>query len=151
METKDKSRGEIMERTMPERSDAARRYVAATLAFASQAIHLWVLQEEFLFRPLSGGLVFLVAVCQGILAASLLLGVGKWMARFGIFLNVCVVFAWVATRFVGHPGLLGFERLPVEPLNLVATVAEVALVVLLVKIGHRTEGEKRRRPNDDGY
>jgi hypothetical protein len=30
--------------------------------------------------------------------------------------------------------VLGFDRLPVEPLNLAATAAEVALVILLVGI-----------------
>lgn len=118
---------------------------AAALAFASQLFHLWVLQEEFLFRPLSGGLLFLVAICQGLLAASLLFGAGKWMVYFGIALNAGVVLTWAATRFVGSPGLLGFDRLPVEPLNLAATVTEMALVVLLIRIGRRMSRERRRQ------
>lgn len=114
-----------------ERSEAIPRYGAATLAFASQLIHLWVLQEEFLFRPLSGGLIFLAAVCQGILAASLVFGSGKWMVRFGIFINTLAAISWITTRFFGVPTLLGFASLPVEPLNLVAFAAEVALIALL--------------------
>ncbi len=123
----------------PVQNDAMLRYGAAALALVSQAIHLWVLQEEFVFRPLSGGLIFLVAVCQGFLAASLVFGPGKWMVRFGILLNASAAISWVATRFVGAPTLLGFASLPVEPLNLVAFAAEVALLILLFKMrrGHR--------------
>lgn len=142
METKNKGRGELVERTMAERSDAMLRYPAAMLAFASQQIHLWVLQDEFLFRPLSGFLIFLVAVCQGLLAASLLFGPGKWMPRFGILLNAGVVLTWAVTRFVGYPTLLGFSWLPVEPLNLAATAAEISLVVLLFRISRRSSGSE---------
>lgn len=92
-----------------------------------------------MFRPLSGGLIFLVTICQGFLAASLLFGPGKWMLRFGILLNACVVLTWVVTRFVGYPPLLGFARLPVEPLNLAAFAAEIALLILLFKIGRQIE------------
>lgn len=120
---------------IPVQNDAMLCYGAAALAFVSQVIHLWVLQEEFVFRPLSGFLIFLAAICQGFLAVSLLFGPGKWMVRFGILLNACVVLTWVGTRFVGYPGLLGFARLPVEPPNLAATAAEIALLALLFRIG----------------
>jgi len=120
--------------TTSEWSGHAPRYTESALAFVSQGIHLWVLQEQFLFRPLTGGLIFLAAVCQGLLAASLLFGPGRWMVRFGVALNVCVVTSWAVTRFFGYPGLLGFDRLPVEPLNLTAAVAEAGLIVLLIRI-----------------
>lgn len=123
---------------------AAFRYAAAALAFASQLIHLWLLPGEFVVRPLPGSLIFLVAVCQGLLAVSLLFGPGKWTVRFGILINVGVVLAWVVTRFAGFPPLLGFAELPVEPLNLAATAAEIVLVVLLFGISRELKSKRNR-------
>ena len=120
-------------------------YLAALLACASQLIHLWILPGEFVVRPLSGSLILLVAICQGFLAMSLLFGPGRWMVRFGILLNVCVVLTWIVTRFFGFPALLGFSRLSVEPLNLIATVAEVALLVLLFRIGRNLKAVRKDR------
>ena len=120
---------------------------AATLAFASQLIHLWVLPGAFVARPLTGSFVLLAAVCQGLLAASLLFGPGRWAVRFGLLLNATIVLAWAATRVAGFPALFGFARLPVEPVGLVATVIEIALLVLLLGIGHglKTELVRSRR------
>ena len=75
--------------------------VAAALAFASQLVHLWILPGEFAARPLVGVPVFLAAVCEGLLAASFLLGSGRWAVRLGILLNTTIVFVWVVTRFWG--------------------------------------------------
>jgi hypothetical protein len=50
-----------------------------------------------------------------------------------------------ATRVTGFPPLFGFARLPVEPLGVVATVIEIALVVLLLKIGRNLQTERRKR------
>jgi hypothetical protein len=124
---------------------AMARYAAA-LAFASQLIHLWVLPGAFVARPLTGSFVFLAAVCQGLLGASLLFGPGRWTIRFGLLLNATIVLAWAATRVAGFPALFGFARLPVEPVGLMATLIEIALLVLLLKIGRglRTERRKRR-------
>lgn len=121
------------------------RYLAAALAFASQLIHLWILPGEFVVRPLSGSLILLIAACQGFLAVSLLFGPGRWMVRFGILINICVVLTWTVTRFFGFPALLGFSRLPIEPLNLTATVAEIILIVLLLKIGRDLKTTRRER------
>ena len=123
----------------------AKARLAAALAFASQLVHLWVLPEAFVARPLTGSFVLLAAVCQGMLAASLLFGPGRWTIRFGLLLNATIVLAWAATRFAGFPALFGFARLPVEPMGLVATLIEIALLVLLVKIGR---GLKMGRKND---
>jgi hypothetical protein len=107
---------------------------------------LWALPGEFAARPLTGSFVFLAAVSQGLLAASILFGPGKWAVRFGLLLNATIVLAWIATRVAGFPALFGFARLPVEPVGLVATVIEIALLVLLLKIGRglKTERKKRR-------
>jgi hypothetical protein len=91
----------------------AAHHVAAVLAFSSQLIHLWILLGEFAARPLSGSLVLLAAMGQGLLAASLLFDPGRRTVRFGLMLNACIVLAWAATRAVGFPALFGFGRLPV--------------------------------------
>lgn len=121
------------------------RYPAAALAFTSQLIHLWLLLGEFVVRPLSGSCILLVAICQGLLAVSILFGTGRWMVRFGILINTCVVLAWIVTRFLGFPALLGFARLPVEPLNLIATVSEIMLIVLLFGIGRDLKAARKER------
>jgi hypothetical protein len=119
--------------------------VAAALAFVSQLVHLWILPGEFAARPLVGALVFLAAVCEGLLAASLLLGPGRWAVRLGILLNATIVFVWIVTRFWGFPAAVGFARLPVELLGLAATVAEVALIVLLVGIGRHAKKDRKKQ------
>ena len=116
--------------------------VAAALAFASQLVHLWILPGEFAARPLVGVPVFLASVCEGLLAASFLLGSGRWAVCLGILLNTTIVFVWNVTRFWGFPAAVGFARLPVEPLGLAATVAEVALIMLLVGIGRHAKKER---------
>ena len=121
---------------------AKARYAAA-LAFASQLLHLWVLPGTFVARPLTGSFVFLAAVCQGLLAASLLFGPGRWAVRFGLLLNATTVLAWAATRVAGFPALFGFAQLPVEPVGLVATVIEISLLVLLLRIGRRLKTEQK--------
>jgi hypothetical protein len=119
--------------------------VAAALAFASQLLLLWVLPQEFATRPLTGSFVLLAAVCQGMLAARLLLGPARWAVRLGILLNATVVFVWIVTRFWRFPAAVGFAQLPVEPLGLAATVAEVALIVLLARIGRHARKERNEQ------
>jgi hypothetical protein len=79
----------------------AQHRVAAALAFASQLAHLWILPEEFSARPLVGTFVFLAAVFQGLLAASLLFGPGRWAVRLGILLNATLVLACQPVEEVG--------------------------------------------------
>ena len=121
------------------------RYAAA-LAFASELLLLWALPGEFATRPLVGSFFLLAAVGQGMLAANLLTNSGRWTIRFGLLLNATIVLAWAATRVAGFPALLGFARLPVEPVGLVAAVIEIALLALLLRIGRglKTERKKRR-------
>jgi hypothetical protein len=117
--------------------------VAAALAFASQLLLLWVLPQEFATRPLTGSFVLLAAVCQGMLAARLLLGPARWAVRLGILLNATVVFVWIVTRFWGFPAAVGFMRLPMEPLGLAAPAGELALIVLLVRLRKNQNKEGR--------
>ena len=119
--------------------------VAAALAFASELVLLWALPQEFAARPLVGVFVFLAAVCEGLLTASLLLGPGRWTVRLGMLLNATIVFVWIITRFWAFPAAVGFAQLPVEPLGLAATVAEVALIVLLVGIGRHAKKDRKKQ------
>jgi hypothetical protein len=110
------------------------RYLAAALSFLAQLIHLWVLPEHYLMWNTAGYLFLFVAACQGVLGVSLLFGPGRWTLRLGISLNLFVVFVWAFTRIVGIPSWIAFMQEPVGVLDLAATTAEVALVVLLVKL-----------------
>lgn len=130
--------------TYPEQNGAALRYLAAALAFASELIHLWVLPGQLVAAMLPGIFFFLVAIGQGLLVVNLMLDPGRWTLRFGILLNLLVVFVWVFTRVVSVPELFAPVRMPVEGLDLVATAAEVALVVLLVRLRRFLPPGKRR-------
>jgi hypothetical protein len=129
----------------PERATAPLRYVAAVLAFASELIHLWVLPGQFVVAMLPGIFFLLVAMSQGLLAASLLFGPGRWTLRFGILLNLFVVLVWMLTRLVRVPELFEPIRLPADALDLAATVVEVLLLVLLVMLRRQTPPKKRKR------
>lgn len=115
------------------------RYAAASLAFASEVIHLWVLPGQLVAAMLPGAFFFLVAVGQGLLGASLLFGPGRWALRLGILLNAFVILVWLLTRAVSVPEVFEPLRLPVDGLGAVATAIEAALLVLLVVL-------RRRRP-----
>ena len=117
--------------------------LAAALAFASQGIHLWVLPGQLAAAMLPGVFFFLVAVGQGLLGASLLLGGGQWTVRFGILLNVFVVLVWLLTRTISIPQLFEPVRLPVEGLGAAATFIEVALVVSLMRMGRHLRRKRR--------
>jgi hypothetical protein len=128
-----------------ERGRIALRYPAAGLAFVSELIHLWVLPGQFVVAMLPGIFFLLVAISQGLLAVSLVFNPGRWTLRFGILLNLFVVFVWAFTRVVSVPELFAPVRLPVGGLDLVATAAEVALVILLVRLRRSLPPRKRRR------
>lgn len=111
------------------------RYAAAALAFAAELIHLWAVTQEFAVYPTRGLPLILIAAFQGVLAVSLLFGAGsRWMLGFGVLFNLLVVALWAYTRIVGVPSGAVFVRLPVGVADLAATIVEITLVVLLVKL-----------------
>jgi hypothetical protein len=118
------------------------RYAAATLAFFSQGIHLVVLPGQLVAAMLPALFFLLVAVGQGFLGASLLFGAGRWTLRLGILINLSVVTVWLFTRFVRLPELFEPVRLPVEGLGFAATLVEVFLVVVLVKLRRHAPQKK---------
>ena len=128
-----------------ERGGAALRYPAAGLALVSELIHLWVLPGQFVVAMLPGLFFLLVAINQGLLAVNLLFDPGRWTLRFGILLNLFVVFVWAFTRVVSVPELFAPVRLPVGGLDLAATAAEVALMILLVRLRRSLPPKKRSR------
>jgi hypothetical protein len=93
---------------------------------------------------LPGAFFLLVAIGQGLLGMSLLFGPGRWALRFGILLNLFVVFVWSLTRVVSVPQLFAPIRMPVGGLDLAATAVEVALVILLVRLKRSLLPKKRR-------
>ena len=121
------------------------RYVAATLAFASQLIHLWVVPGQLVAAMLPGAFFLLVAAGQGLLGASLLFGSGRWALRLGLLLNVTAIIVWTLTRLVSVPELFEPLRLPVDGLGFLATATEVTLVVLLLRLRRRLSPTKRGR------
>jgi hypothetical protein len=137
--------GKMTSGAYSERGGAALRYPAAALAFVSELIHLWVLPGQFVASMLPGAFFLLVAIGQGLLGMSLLFGPGRWALRFGILLNLFVVFVWSLTRVVSVPQLFAPIRMPVGGLDLAATAVEVALVVLLVRLRRSFPPEKRGR------
>lgn len=120
------------------------RYAAASLAFVSELVHLWVLPGQ-LVAVVPGVFFFLVAVGQGLLGTSLLFGGSRRTLGFGILLNLFVILVWLFTRVVSVPGLFEPLRLPVEGLGAVATAIEVALVFLLVRLRRSVPPKKRKR------
>jgi len=109
-------------------------YLAAALAFTSQAIHLWILPESLVLTLVPGLFFLLVGIGQGLLGVSLLFGPGRWALRLGIPLNLLIVAVWIITRIESLPAVTGTTQLTVGIFGIVATVAEAALVVLLLKL-----------------
>ena len=114
--------------------DTTVRYLAAVLAFTSQAIHLSILPETFVVTLLPGFFFLFVGVAQGLLGVSLLLGSGRWTPRLGIPFNLLIVALWIITRVVSLPAITGSAQSSVGLLGIGATVAEVTLVVLLLRL-----------------
>ena len=110
------------------------RYLAAALAFTSQVIHLWILPETFVVTLLPGLFFLFVGIAQGLLGVSLLFESSRWTLRLGILFNLLIVALWIITRVVSLPVITGLAQSPVGLLGIGATVAEITLVVLLLKL-----------------
>lgn len=116
------------------RAGAKLRYLAAALSFAAELIHLWMVPELYAAWRGHGAFLLVVAACQGLLGASLLFGPGRRTLHLGILLNLGAVSVWAFTRTVGVPAWIVFIRLPVGLPDLAATMAELALVLVLVRL-----------------
>ena len=121
------------------------RHLAVGLAFASQAIHLWIIPGQLAAAVLPGAFFFLVAAGQGLLGAALLSGGGRWAVRLGALFNVFVVFVWALTKAVSVPQIFEPVRLPVENLGIAATAIEAVLVAVLVMLKRSMPRKKKGR------
>lgn len=128
----DVARGSVEPGTSSTR--AAVRYVAAALAFAVLAIHLWIVPETFVATLLPGLFFLLVGMGQGLLGVSLLFGPGRWALRLGIALNLLVVAVWGISRIVSLPEVTGIAQPSVGLLDATATVLETILVIALLRL-----------------
>lgn len=133
----------VKDTAYPGSKGPALRYAAVALAFASELIHLRLVPGQLVAAMLPAIFFLLVAVGQGILATSLLFGFGRWAIRLGLLLNLSVIFVWVLTGLVSVPELFEPLRLPFENLGLLATVTEVALVLVLVKLRKSLSPKKK--------
>ena len=126
----------VTERTESRKAtgNATVRYLAAVLAFASQAVHLWILPDAVVITLLPGAFFLAVAVGQGLLGVSLLFGPGRWALRLGIALNSLVVAVWLVTRVLPLPELTGIANPSIGILGIAVTIAEAALVLLLLRL-----------------
>ena len=114
--------------------DTIIRYLAAGLAFSSQAIHLWILPEAFVVTLVPGLFFLFVGISQGLLGVSLLFRPSRWTLRFGILLNALIVAVWIITRIVSLPAITGSAQLNIDLPGIGAAVAEIILMLLLLKL-----------------
>jgi hypothetical protein len=119
-----------------EDATATLRYAAVVASAYAALVHNWVLPAHFA-EWWGYGLAFLVmAAAQGFYSGLLLLGPGRSVFAAGIAGNAAILALYALTRTLGVP-LLGPHAGQVEAValpDLAAAVAEVALVVALVRL-----------------
>src|ERR671910_947583 len=107
---------------------------AAALSLTAAAMHAWAMPEH-LEEWWGYGSFFLIAataqVCYGL---ALLRRPGRMLLLLGVVGNLAIVSLWAVTRTVGIPfvGPHAGEAEPVAALDLLATMAELALVTVLL-------------------
>jgi len=109
-------------------------YLAAVLAFTSQAIHLWILPEAFVVTLLPGLLLLFGGIAQGLLGVSLLFGPSQWSLRLGILLNFLIVAAWIITRIVSLPALTGSAQSDISLPGIGAMATGIILLTLMLNL-----------------
>ncbi len=110
-------------------------YAAVGLAFAAALIHLWATPAHLEQWWGYGTFFVATAVGQGAFGVALLRRVTQPLVLAGIWANAAIVVLYVATRTGGLP--LGPHDGMVEDagvLDMLATVAEVGVVVALVAL-----------------
>jgi hypothetical protein len=123
--------------------DASRRWLLPAIVLSAIASGVHVLAAPEHFEEWVGyGLFFVAAAAaQGVYAVLLLyLGPRRWLLLAGIIGNALIVGLWLVTRTVGIPWF-GPEAGTVEPIGLldsISKIAEVALIVCLVRLAQDT-------------
>lgn len=121
-----------LELTRPGRTtsspDVLRWWLAPVWA-AAAAIHLAVVGEHLEESALLGAFFLVLGAAQCAYAVAVVVRVHRRLLLVGLTVNLAVVLLWVCTRTVGIPFVEGSPE-PVGPADLVATVLELATVVL---------------------
>ncbi len=110
-------------------------YAAAGLAFAADLIHLWATPAHLEQWWAYGTFFIATAAGQGAFGVALLRRAAQPLILAGIWANAAIIVLYVVTRTVGLP--LGPHVGAVEDagvLDMLATVAEVGVVVALVAL-----------------
>lgn len=107
------------------------QYAAAALGFVSELIHLSLLPEQYEIFIGYGIIFLLIAMAQGIIGANLLFGLGRRILTFGIRVNLVIAFVYLFTHIIGVIVGLAFMQLPLDVSGVIATLAEIALIVQL--------------------
>ncbi|GAB2949099.1 hypothetical protein GCM10027280_42170 [Micromonospora polyrhachis] len=118
---------------MRTRSLLMRTRIAAGLALAAEFGHLAAAWTEAVAWPLLSGCHIVVAVGFGLVFAGLWKPSPRrrWLHTARV-LALMLPAMWLFTRTIGVPTYLTFTRLAVDPVGVVVTVIEVALVVVLL-------------------
>ncbi|MBA2442076.1 MAG: hypothetical protein H0V53_06675 [Rubrobacter sp.] len=119
-------------------------YAAAALSLVAALAHLWAAPEHFAEWWGYGSFFLAAALAQGIYGVLALRWPRQPLFLLGIGGNLAIVLLYVVTRTAGIP-FLGPHAGEVEAagmLDMAATVAEVALIFLLVTL---LEGRYRER------
>jgi FtsP/CotA-like multicopper oxidase with cupredoxin domain len=111
-------------------------YVAAALTVVAASVHAWATPEHFEEWWGYGVFFLLVAAAQGVYGPALLRWPRRPVLLAGIVGNLAIIALYLVTRTVGVPffGPHAGEVEEVGVIDLVATLAEVALVVALAAL-----------------
>lgn len=127
------------------------RLVAAALLVAELA-HLAAAWQQWVLLPLLAGIHLAVAGVLGLLLAGLVTGgPGRRALHWGIGVMAASALVWLATHTLGVPSLLTLRPAEVTAAGVAATVADVALIVVLgLRLRATVPSVGRRAPSPDG-
>jgi hypothetical protein len=115
------------------------RLIAAMLAFGAEGFHLSILADQTALWWGYGAFFLAVSAAQGLLGASLLFAEPpRWLATGGIALCIGLAAIWAVTRLGGIPGVWTFVPLPIQAIDLTATLLELGLAAVLFPLGRST-------------
>src|SRR5215218_4134003 len=107
---------------------------AAALSLTAAAMHAWAMPEHLEEWWGYGSFFLIAATAQACYGLALLRRPGRMLLLLGVVGNLAIVSLWAVTRTVGIPfvGPHAGEAEPVAALDLLATMAELALVTVLL-------------------
>ena len=107
---------------------------AAALSLTAAAMHAWAMPEHLEEWWGYGTFFLIAATAQACYGLALLRRPGRMLLLLGVVGNLAIVSLWAVTRTVGIPfvGPHAGEAEPVAALDLLATMAELALITVLL-------------------